>query len=259
MSSDNGLIYFKKQKESSVSNKGSSVSNKESSVSNKDNLINFPFSTQIKSLTNKFPLKKTFPLKNTENKTEDKNKSEDKLKDTSTATKNYYSFAVVACVLCLMILGIPYLQSQNNGNGIPEQYITIPRRGIADIAKQQKKILHLLKTNQRKIASIGHKPSEQDIFASTLLQSHYQVEWDQGKLIYAVLLDTHEPIHTTSGDKIINQYKSIFPNYINIEKEHSMTNNLEIYKLHNKDGFNQAQVELLKDTNNKLLSIHVFQ
>ena len=177
--------------------------------------------------------------------------------------KSQYTFTSVACALCLMLVGFPFLNQYSQG----------PDRGLASADQEEEKVrlreeeesrrlqeeraLNLIQTGQRKIASIGERPEVRDVFSIELLKSRYNVRWSRGKLVYAVLLKNQDPVDVVATDKIVDQYSSLFPSHTSIRKLDSLSGDLEIYELQNAEGLNAAQVETLKDVEGKLLSIHV--
>ena len=164
---------------------------------------------------------------------------------------HHYTFAAVACSLCLMLVSFPFLNRYNPGS---------QSRGIAseEQRSQEKIFLNLIQTGQRKLASIGRKPRVKDVFSVELLRSRYDVRWHKGKLVYAILLEDKEPVPIPETDKMVNQYSSLFPNYSSIRKLDSISGeDLEVYELKDSEGLNTAQVETLKDVEGGVLSIHV--
>lgn len=162
----------------------------------------------------------------------------------------HYAFAAVACSLCLMLVSFPFLNQYK---------LKSPARGLASEKQrsQEKAVLHLIQTGQRKLAGIGRKPRVKDVFFVELLRSRYDVRWHKGKLVYAVLLKDQEPVPMPDTGKMVDQYSSLFPAHSSIRKLDSVSGDLEIYELKDSEGLNTAQLEALKDVEGGLLSIHV--
>ena len=125
------------------------------------------------------------------------------------------------------------------------------------LKQREQKMLDLIKSGQRRLASIGIKPAIRDVFSIQVLKSRYDTRWKRGKLVYAVLLEDREPVYLPSTDKVVNEYEALFPSYAHIKKLSTVSNDLEIYELRDTDGSHTAEVETLRDINGKLLSIHV--
>ena len=119
-----------------------------------------------------------------------------------------YIVPSVAAALCLMLVGVPFMNqhSQPKGRGLaspsPQQQ---EKRRL-----QQKKVMHLIRTGQRKIASVGEKPKVKDVFSIQLLGSHYNLKWKRDKLVYAVLEENKKPVVLPSIDEVVKQYSSLF-------------------------------------------------
>lgn len=169
-----------------------------------------------------------------------------------------YMAPAVAGALCLMLVGFPFFDRYNSYSGSDRQPAS-DKTGESKLLKKEKKVLQLIHTGQRKIASIGAKPAVKDIFSLQLLQSRYNIRWKRDKLVYATLLEGQEPVFIPSADEIVNKYSSLFPTHAGIQKVDSGSEEVEIYRLtdRNSTGRNAAQVEVLKDIDGKLLSIHV--
>lgn len=176
----------------------------------------------------------------------------------SGSNKEKYIAPFAASALCLMLVGFPFLNRYSSYSGSDRQPAS-NKIEESKLLKKEKKVLDLIHTGQRKIASIGTRPAVKDIFSLQLLQSRYDIRWKRDKLVYATLLEGQEPIIIPSTDKIVRKYSSLFPVHADIQKVDSGSEEMEIYRLKNRDSAsnNAAQVEVLKDINGKLLSIHV--
>lgn len=257
MSSDDNLIQFpglkkrneQRQKESSIAEEN------KASFSFKEDVINFPGSQKMDTPSVEEQRKESVDSTFSKNGRAS-DSSETSIQNTQGNHRNsQYTFAAVTCALCLMLVGFPFLNrySQNS-----ESRGLAANQGEAEnIQLQEEKALNLIQSGQRKIASIGKKPGVKDIFSIEFLKSRYNVRWNEGKLVYAVLLEDREPVTVANTDKIVGQYGSLFPAYTNIRKLDSLSGDLEIYELQDKEGLNTAQVETLKDVEGRLLSIHV--
>ena len=257
MSSDDNLIYFTSSKKRDKNKK------KESFASSDDNLLDFPGSKKrdhkqdyiesgVKRKNDPVSAHSALEQKLEKSEKPDGLKPQQDIPDNQKQSR--YTVAAVAIALCLMLVGFPFLTQYNKGNGI-----RTPADELAEerVQLQEQKALHLIQTGQRKIASIGQKPEIQDIFSITLLQSRYEVRWKKGKLVYAVLLEGQRPVSLSATDELVNQYGALFPAYTDIRKLDSLSGDLEVYELKDTTGLNTAQVEILKDIENRMLSIHV--
>ena len=173
-------------------------------------------------------------------------------------SREKYMVPAVAGALCLMLVGFPFFDQYNSYSGSDRQPAS-DKVEESKLLKKEKEVLELIHTGQRKIASIGVKPAVKDIFSLQLLQSRYNIRWKRDKLVYATLLEGQEPVFIPSADEIVNKYSSLFPTHAGIQKVDSGSEEMEIYRLtdRNSAGRNAAQVEVLKDIDGKLLSIHV--
>ena len=169
-----------------------------------------------------------------------------------------YIAPAVASALCLMLVGFPFFSQYSSYSGSDRQPAS-DKVVESKLLKKEKRVLHLIHTGQRKIASIGVKPAVKDVFSLQLLRSRYNIRWKRDKLVYATLLEGQEPISIPSADEIVNKYSSLFPVHTGIQKMDSGSEEMEIYRLKDRDSIssNAAQVEVLKDIEGKLLSIHV--
>ena len=123
--------------------------------------------------------------------------------------------------------------------------------------RQEKAILNLITTGQRKIASVGRKPSIKEVFSMETLKARYNVRWSRGKLSSASLLEGQEPVVLPSMEKVVREYRALFPNYTTIRKKDDLSDDLEVYELRNNKNSAVKQVEASKDEQGRLLSIHV--
>ena len=124
--------------------------------------------------------------------------------------------------------------------------------------QQQQKALYLIKTGQRKLASVGREPRTKELFSMQVLKSRYNTRWKRGKLLYATLRENTEPVPLPAMDQVIHQYDSLFPQHTSVRKLSSDSEEVEIYELQNEEGNNTAQVETLKDIEGRMLSINVY-
>ena len=173
-------------------------------------------------------------------------------------SREKYVAPAVAGALCLMLVGFPFFNPYNSYSGSNRQPAS-DKVVESKLIEKEKEVLKLIHTGQRKIASIGVKPAVKDIFSLQLLQSRYNIRWKRDKLVYATLLEGQEPVFIPSADEIVNKYSSLFPTHAGIQKVDSGSEEMEIYRLtdRNSTDSNAAQVEVLKDIDGKLLSIHV--
>ena len=124
--------------------------------------------------------------------------------------------------------------------------------------QQDQKAQYLIKTGQRKLASIGREPRAKELFSMEVLKSRYNTRWKRGKLLYATLRENTEPVPLPAMEQVIHQYDSLFPQHTTIRKLSSTSEEIEIYELQNEEDNNTAQVETLKDIEGRMLSINVY-
>ena len=163
---------------------------------------------------------------------------------------------------------------------LTERYEAKKERLIQRRNRDNQKAIHVLK-GQRRLASVGRKPSIKDNFSHELLHFRYRVKWRRNKLSYLNLLEGQEPLSHFKIEEIIQKYSSLFPTHDNIqEQSQDMTpENLalkpyaaRIEKKLNKNGFSIAQMEtytlqdkgspaatvtVFTDDNGRLLALHV--
>lgn len=184
--------------------------------------------------------------------------------------KSFYTTTSVVSLLCLMLVGFPFVSDFNNeGRELAcasEDLECIQReqKERERLEREEKKIhdheeraLKLIQSGQRKLASIGRKPDIKDIFSIERLKSSYQVRWNRDRLVYAILLDDRIPVFLPSVEQLVKEYSSIFPKYVSITKLDSLSGDMDVYELKDAEGLNVAQVEALRDRVGRLISIHV--
>ncbi|MDE0119927.1 MAG: hypothetical protein OXM55_07985 [Bdellovibrionales bacterium] len=133
----------------------------------------------------------------------------------------------------------------------------------ARLNRQEKTILHLITTGQRKLASIGRKPVMKDRFSMEALQSRYDVQWRRGQLSSAKLLEGQEPILFPSMDKVVREYRALFPVYDTFVKEKDSSDQMEVYELLGSLNLSSREIDLadpdqmevyeLRDRENKVV------
>lgn len=254
MSSEDNLIRFPgTKKESKQTQKESKLKEKNGTVASvRENVIYFSGSSEVGTTSVKKSRKYDVQKKNrgvSFASSGDREEGKEFLQEENRRGYNY-AFAAVACSLFLMLVSFPFLNQYKQSSQL---------RGIAseEQRSQEKTVLNLIHTGQRKLASIGRKPAVKDIFSVELLRSRYDIRWHNGKLVYAVLLENKEPLALPDTHKIVNRYSSLFPSHSSIRKLDSVSGDLEVYELKDSEGLNTAQVESLKDVEGRLLSIHV--
>lgn len=185
--------------------------------------------------------------------------------------KNFYVTASVTSALCLMLVGFPFVSNLNKGTKrgiacaaedlqcLEREQREEKRKGKEEekIRRTEEKTLELIKSGQRKLASIGRKPDMKDIFSIERLKSSYQVRWNRDRLVYAVLLEDRTPVFLPPMDQLVREYNSLFPKHVSIKRLDALSGDMEIYELKDAEGLNVAQVEALKDRAGRVISIHV--
>ena len=239
----------------------------------KDNLIVFPTQKNVKSQG--------------EQNESDKKNADDKVvslpsvnpgktgKDSDNenkkSKKNIYTTASITTTLCLMLVGFPFVSdySGKKERGLDctaDDLACMKRERRAKerlereserIRRNEKRALNLLYTGQRKLASIGQKPNIQDVFSIEKLKSAYQVRWSNSRLVYAILLQDKTPVFLPAMEKLLEEYKDIFPEHTSVNKLDSVSEGMEVFELRDSEGLNVAQVETLRDRAGRVISIHV--
>ncbi len=221
-----------------------------------------------------------------------------------TEKTSWHTVWPTAVALCLCLALLPFIKNINQTKENRSLQARHPiaehpsLRGLASEKRETKKkklferykkdneqtIYHLL-SGQRKLASVGKKPSIRDNFSHVLLNSRYKVKWRRRKLNYLNILKGKEPLPNFDRvENIIRDYSSLFPTHESIQKENrDGMETLELYKQQNsyiakieetlqENGFSIAQmntytlkkrgssvatVAVFMDNNGLLLAMHV--
>ena len=204
---------------------------------------------------------------------------------------NWHKVWPVATALCLCLAFVPFIKNINptNNNNIAQAHHPIEKhtslRGLASEAKKTKlkrlferyerdseRIMYRLQNGQRKLTSIGRKPSIKDKFSHVLLHSRYKVKWRRHRLRYLNILKEKEPLpNLASIESIIRDYSAIFPKHESIQKKSlGEMDTVQLYaensyiakieKKLKKNGFSIAQMGTytLKNKGSSVATVAVF-
>ncbi len=144
--------------------------------------------------------------------------------------------------------------------------------------RQEKQMINLITTGQRRLASIGRKPGMKDRFSMEALKSRYNVRWSRGKLSSAKLLEGQEPVRFPSMDKVVKEYRTLFPHYYAFVKGKDRSDQIklrdslnlssrelvlddpdqrEVYELRDRENSLVKKIVALRDAQSRLLSVYV--
>lgn len=176
-----------------------------------------------------------------------------------TEEKNsWYKSWPTAIALCLCLALLPFIKNINQpkDNNIQASHPVEAHpslRGLATGAREAKKkrlikryerdnqrAINILK-EQRRLASVGRKPSIKDNFSHELLHSRYRVRWRRNKLNYFNLLEGQEPLSNLKIENIIAEYNTLFPSHENIQGHNR--DGMETLKLYGTKGSSIARIE----------------
>jgi len=175
------------------------------------------------------------------NKKNGKNEEDESFSTASSINekKSPYMTASAAVALCLMLVGVPFLNRYSfnnrysfkdlNNNRAPACSETEDpnckirnikaQNQIKKLKEQEKKFIKEIKSGKRGIASVGKKPKAQDVFSIELLKNKYKTKWKNDKLLLrATLWEGEEPISLPPISEVVSEYSFIFPSYSNISK-----------------------------------------
>ena len=171
------------------------------------------------------------------------------LKNFQTQQSNRFPFMVssISTGLFLLVASVVMFNRSDIGGD----------RGIAHVYNRQQHIIKSIQNGNREISSIGEKPGPLEIFTFEKLQSRYDVQGEEGKLMRVTLLENKEPVRVPSIENFIQESKLLFPNYDSLKKEFGFSDNQYTYELIDPQNQNRAFVEVTTDKTGGLLSIYV--
>ncbi len=162
----------------------------------------------------------------------------------------------IAGTLCLMLMMVPfanqyYMQSQTNRS------IASTKESEKSNDSQNRAILHLLQTGQRKIASVGKAPGIKEDFLTNLLQSRYEVKWQENnQLEYFIVMENQQPLKLPPLPQLVKSYPKLFPKHSQMIKASHFSKEVEAYDLYDNQNLHIGLVEAIRDEKDRVLSVY---
>ena len=123
------------------------------------------------------------------------------------------------------------------------------------------RVMHLIKTGHRKVASVGSLPRPLDVFSVEVLNSRYEVQSRGRRVKLVTLLEGSQPIPLPDMEKTFKEFASLFPSHKEIRKHKGHPQQggegRQVYELLNVKRNVVSEVVVITDNKDRLLSLKV--
>ncbi len=123
---------------------------------------------------------------------------------------------------------------------------------------KERRTMHMIHTGHRKIASIGSSPTLLEVFSFEVLKSRYKVKSLSSRKLDSVEIREGEiPLVLPRLPVLIKNFSSLFPAHHKIKKQNPVLPGTVVYALLDKTDQTVSMVEVTKDSEGRLLSLHL--